>query len=195
MATRRQLEANRLNALKSTGPRTPEGKARSRRNAITHGLTARDVVLAHEDPARFEALCEELRLRFKPRDAFEEELAGRIAALLWRLRRFPVFEAALLDKISLESGLGNDAFYFGALSARQAQELSLVDFEYKSNQPDEMRCLARAVETFLRNDLTSKLSSYEVRLQRQLQLTLKELNELPSSRTFDAGPQADEIEA
>ena len=166
MATRRQLEANRLNARKSTGPRTPEGKARSRRNAITHGLTARDVVLAHEDPARFEALCEELRLRFKPRDAFEEELAGRIAALLWRLRRIPVFEAALLDDLQRKASERMRGDVLGALSARQAEELSLVDFEYKSNQPDEMRCLARAVETFLRNDLTSKLSSYEVRLQR-----------------------------
>ncbi len=76
MASQRQRKANRLNAEKSTGPRTPGGKARSRRNAITHGLTAREIVLAHEDPAKFEALSEDLHLRFRPCDGLEEELVG-----------------------------------------------------------------------------------------------------------------------
>ena len=187
MATRKQLEANRCNALKSTGPRTPKGKAQSRRNAITHGLTAQDVVLAHEDPAKFEALSEELRERFKPRDALEEELVGRIAGLLWRLRRIPVFEAALLDDLQQTAAKKMTSDPIAALLAQRINDLT-PQVTYQSNQPSEMHCLARGVEIFLQNNLTSKLSTYEVRLQRQLQMTLKELNELQSERVHDTTP-------
>ena len=70
-----RLEANRANAQKSTGPRTPEGKARSSRNAITHGLLARYVIPANdpvEDPAEFELLIDALVDQFRPRDCFEQ---------------------------------------------------------------------------------------------------------------------------
>ena len=54
MTTEKQLRANRKNAKKSTGPNTPEGKARSSKNALKHGLLARDAVLPGEDPADFD---------------------------------------------------------------------------------------------------------------------------------------------
>ena len=55
MTTLKQFEANRLNALKSTGPRTEEGKRRSRCNAIRHGLTAETVIVGLEDPEDYGA--------------------------------------------------------------------------------------------------------------------------------------------
>ncbi len=56
MASAAQIEANRLNAQKSTGPRTDKGKARARLNALKHGMTARTImpVLPHEDPKQLE---------------------------------------------------------------------------------------------------------------------------------------------
>ena len=51
MATEKQIQANRNNAKKSTGPRTEQGKAASSQNALKHGLLARDAVLPGEDPA------------------------------------------------------------------------------------------------------------------------------------------------
>ncbi|MDR3621366.1 MAG: hypothetical protein P4L85_18590, partial [Paludisphaera borealis] len=57
MATDAQLQANRANAKKSCGPKSDDGKARSRLNALKHGLCAKTVnlVLPHEDPAELEA--------------------------------------------------------------------------------------------------------------------------------------------
>src|SRR6266481_5959999 len=66
MATIKQIEANRRNALKSTGPRTPEAKAAVRMNALRHGLRARTVVLPAENPQEFHQLCNDLETEWQP---------------------------------------------------------------------------------------------------------------------------------
>src|SRR3954470_13887939 len=71
MATQKQIEANRLNAQRSTGPRTPEGKAAVRLNALRHGMRARTVVLPGEDRQEFERLCDILEGEWQPRTATE----------------------------------------------------------------------------------------------------------------------------
>ena len=65
MASKRQLEANRANARRSTGPRTPQGKASSSKNALSHGLAARLELMADEDPAEYDALREGLEADFQ----------------------------------------------------------------------------------------------------------------------------------
>ena len=82
--------ANRANAQNSTGPRTPEGKARRAQNACKHGILARQVVVADVDGAgvtEFEQLVTSLHAQFQPRDAIEHVLVDRIASCYWRLRR------------------------------------------------------------------------------------------------------------
>src|SRR5918999_1903169 len=100
MATERQIRANRRNALKSTGPRTKAGKAASSRNALRHGLTAQQVVIEGENPARFDALRDRFTREFQPVGPMEQFLVERLAGLAWRLRRVPLFEAALLAWIA-----------------------------------------------------------------------------------------------
>jgi hypothetical protein len=87
MATEAQIEANRLNAQRSTGPRTPEGKAVVSRNAITHGLLARAGVLPGEDAQEFQAHREGLLKQLRPGSSLEEVLTERIVDLSWRLQR------------------------------------------------------------------------------------------------------------
>ncbi len=87
MATEAQVQANRANAQKSTGPRTPEGKAIVAQNAITHGLLARAGVIPGEDEHEFEAHREGLRKQLRPDAPLEEVLADRIVDLSWRLKR------------------------------------------------------------------------------------------------------------
>ncbi len=61
-----RIAANRLNSQKSTGPRSVEGKAQSRQNALKHGLTAKQLVLPTEDAAALEARREEWFDAYQP---------------------------------------------------------------------------------------------------------------------------------
>ena len=96
MVSRSQLEANRANAKHSTGPKTEFGKDRSKMNAVKHGLAAAGIVVLDEDPAEFEALRSDLKANFEPIGLLQQELVDRIAGLLWRQRRIPLLEAALI---------------------------------------------------------------------------------------------------
>jgi len=87
MATEAQIEANRTNAQKSTGPRTAEGKAVVSQNAITHGLLARAGVIPGEDEHEFAAHREGLRKQLRPGAPLEEDLADQVIDLAWRLKR------------------------------------------------------------------------------------------------------------
>jgi hypothetical protein len=97
MASRKQVEANKANAKKSTGPKTETGKSRSRMNAVTHGLTAEVIVTPDEDAEAFSEFREALMQHYDPEGTLQCELVERIASLYWRLRRAPIFEAAILD--------------------------------------------------------------------------------------------------
>lgn len=97
MATDRQFKANRLNARKSTGPRTLPGKARSRLNALTHGLTAQTVVDAIEDEDAFRSFALHVAAGYRAITPFQQELVRRLTSLLWRLRRAHAVETGLLN--------------------------------------------------------------------------------------------------
>ena len=77
MPTERQLEANRANSVRSTGPKGLLGKARSSMNACKHGLTAQTVVIEDEDPAQFDVLRDALQEEFDPHSLMERELVER----------------------------------------------------------------------------------------------------------------------
>ncbi len=97
MTSFRQIEANRRNALRSTGPRTEEGKRRSRQNAVRHGLTAETVVVALEDIQDYQAFEAAVIADYDARTAVERELVLRLASLLWRIRRATAIETDLLE--------------------------------------------------------------------------------------------------
>ena len=97
MSTIRQIEANRRNALKSTGPTTAEGKQRSRCNAVRHGLTAETVISALEDAEDYKAFEAAIIGDYDAQSAVERELVLRLASLLWRLRRATTMETGLFE--------------------------------------------------------------------------------------------------
>ena len=96
MTSFRQIEANRRNALRSTGPKTEEGKRQSRRNALRHGLTAETVIDGLEDSEDYHAFEAAVIADYDAQTAVERELVLRLASLLWRLRRIISIETDLL---------------------------------------------------------------------------------------------------
>ncbi len=97
MATKKQKLANQQNALKSTGPKTEEGKTAVRLNALTHGLTASGRLLPDEDAEAFDSFAVRVREHLQPVGDMEDLLAERVIFCLWRLRRVLVIEVGMLQ--------------------------------------------------------------------------------------------------
>jgi hypothetical protein len=95
MTSEKKAQANRQNALKSTGPKTPEGKDAVRLNAMKHGLLCQVVLLPGEDEEPLTALSEHLRTELKPVGEMENLLVDRIIASHRRLRRLGRVEAGI----------------------------------------------------------------------------------------------------
>lgn len=97
-ASIKQIEANRQNAKKSTGPRTSEGKARASLNSIRHGMAAGPhTVLPHENRAEYDAMRTGLIESWQPANAQELQLVEAIAGAWLRMERAMRFEAALFE--------------------------------------------------------------------------------------------------
>jgi hypothetical protein len=140
-----KLQANRRNAQKSTGPRTAEGKARSSRNAITHGIFCAELLLEDEDPSALHALREAVLHRLRPRDAVEAELVEQYLSCTWRLKRLRRAET--------------DAYH------QQAEAMG-----NQSSSGQLMRCMLEAESRTL-----EKLGRYEQRLFSGMLRCSKEL--------------------
>ena len=157
MATAAQIQANRTNAQKSTGPRTPEGKEKASQNAVTHGLLAREGIIRGEDEEQYREHAETLMTQLSALSPLEEILADRIIDLTWRLKR------AAQDQDAV----------FAALYEKQeaAQE---------SHEPGgDAATLGRMlVADFTQEAVLERLQRYERRIESSLYRTLKELSRL-----------------
>ena len=100
MCSLKQIQANRRNALLSTGPVTVEGKRRSRCNAVRHGLTAVTVIGELEDTEDYHAFEAAIIADYDAETAVQRELVLRLASVLWRLRRFTGIGTALFELVA-----------------------------------------------------------------------------------------------
>jgi hypothetical protein len=202
MTSFRQIEANRRNAAKSTGPQTPEGKQRSRCNAIRHGLTAETVIGALEDAEDYQAFEAAIKADYDAQSATERELVLRLASLLWRLRRATSIETGLLE-IQADQLVGLKK---QRQIARSSRQVVYALFEHSSTQieddegstgdsgkvfeapPNPLTYSSLDVaRSFLRlanlpNFALDRLSRYETALSRQLAQILFALNSLDRRR-------------
>jgi hypothetical protein len=198
MTSLRQLEANRLNALKSTGPKTAAGKEHSRRNALRHGFTAETVIEPFEAPEEYRAFEHAIVSEYLPQTPVEQELVHRLASLFWRLRRATGIETGLLrmqaeilsafrsSRTKMTPQPGGEADGAVPPFARHEPGLPQEILDSPINTQDahasatEVPAIttARAVAvSFLRlanldNDIVDRLSRYEAALWRQLAQTL-----------------------
>src|ERR1700748_1850423 len=94
--TDKRIEATRLNAQKSTGPRSDHGKKISSRNSTKHGILARTVLIDHEDHARFAELVNSLIADLQPQNETQRALVEKMAVAAWRVKRVWAVEAAAI---------------------------------------------------------------------------------------------------
>lgn len=110
--TDKQIAANCLNAAKSTGPSTPEGKALASRNSLRHGLLAKESVITAgegaENQEQFDTLLSDLKEQFDPKGTMEEMLVEKIAVAYWRFRRICRYETGLIRQ---QLDTATDNFY------------------------------------------------------------------------------------
>jgi hypothetical protein len=97
MATIKQIEANRLNSQKSTGPRSVEGKARSSQNALKSGIDAESLIILGEDRAALEALTQEYVERFHPSTPEQRHFVDILIRDDWQLRRLAKVDAQIWE--------------------------------------------------------------------------------------------------
>jgi len=98
MASDKQIRANRRNARKSTGPKTPEGKAAVSLNPLKHGLLSQQTLLPNEDEASLMQLSARLHSQLQPVGELEGLLVERIVAAAWRLRRVLAVETGIYEE-------------------------------------------------------------------------------------------------
>ncbi len=103
MATPAQINANRANAQKSTGPRSVEGKSASRFNALKHGIDAASIVIPGEDPADYDALVAHYLHEYRPQSASESFHLDTMIRADWHKRRLEGVEADLYHTVLAES--------------------------------------------------------------------------------------------
>ena len=107
MSTEKQIEANRLNAQKSTGPNTEEGKKRSALNACRHGLTGQVVVLPEEDKEAFDAFMLANVATFEVATVMEQQLAQSYVHYQWRINRAAAIEENMFTMGNIKDLAGN----------------------------------------------------------------------------------------
>jgi len=164
MTSLKQIEANRRNAEKSTGPSTPEGKLRSRGNAVRHGLTAETVISSLEDADDYEAFELAITSDYDAATAVERELVLRLASVLWRLRRATGIETALFEAFSTRQETKNDRPALTPFILRLLKQLPPSRLAAVSRN-DLLASFMRATE--LTSGTFDRLNRYEHLLWRQ----------------------------
>ena len=197
MTSFRQIEANRRNAQLSTGPVSEEGKRRSRRNAVRHGLTAETVIDALEDAEDYAAFEAAVTADYDAQSAVERELILRLASLLWRLRRATTIESGLFKiqaqhLLQFRQGRRAHQKRKGIIDSMYRDAVTTEDREQTSSLDTDSQTSAETADQF--DDLTrsfvrlsnlptyplDRLARYEATLWRQacqIMLTLRYLNQ------------------
>lgn len=188
MTTSKQIEANRRNALKSTGPKSEDGKRTSRCNALRHGLTAETVIGKLEDTQDYEAFEASIIADYDAQSTVERELVLRLASVLWRLRRATAMETGLFDiqadnqKMTGHGGDGPSRALIYAITDRTKVSQTPPPLEPKPIDPasELAQCFLRLAN--LPSFPLDRLSRYEAGLWRQAGRILFALDALDRSK-------------
>ncbi|MDD5326600.1 MAG: hypothetical protein PHY02_02155 [Phycisphaerae bacterium] len=179
MATDAQILANRLNALKSTGPRTPQGKAIVSQNPVKLGLLAQRDVIASESRADFDLYRQQLLDELSPISPMESMLAERIITLSWRLKRICRFQNQAIDTLNAD------------ITSSPLRKLTQSFFpktpgQLSDSSADNLPLGRLAVKDFSNSRVLDRLLMYERRLESSLYKTILEFQRLNITRKLKA---------
>lgn len=158
MATEKQIAANRANALKSTGPRTPAGKARSARNSFAAALVTKELLSPYETRDTLDHHAAQLREHYAPSTPVEALLVDRLIAASWRLRRIRIQETRAYHQCANTTEI---AMPKGAITSRPIVEV-----------------VAQSIE----ERVVDRLSIHEGRIERSFYRALRELHQQMKNR-------------
>ena len=175
MTSAKQVEANRQNAMKSTGPRTAAGKSVARMNAVSHGLRAEHILIPGEDENEFGQLKEQFFEQFQPEGVLEEQLVDEILAGFWRKRRLVRVEAGLFTRQMFDDH--QHSWLWAEIEDDEDEEADLTKEDRASR---ELVALGQAF-AWSTNSL-SQLSRYETGISRGAQRAVQELRRLQAAR-------------
>jgi hypothetical protein len=200
----KQLEANRRNALSSTGPRTAEGLAVSSKNALKHGLLSAEVVIPGEDPAEFASFRQAMLDDLSPYGQLELMLADRIVGSFWKLKRSGRMEnelyVSLMDPGYSEKTVAKEEPYEYRLSCTNPDGSTYVDSHYSISKTGGVKDLltepetqkpetvksdssvrslgSMALQDFTSSNILSRFRRYDGQIERSLYKALTELHRL-----------------
>jgi hypothetical protein len=195
-----RTRANRLNANRSTGPRTRQGRARASLNRLLHGLRASTPVLPGEDPGDLIELTGKVAADVQAQGAVEEFMAERIALAMWRLRRAERAELGTLASVLLEvegaracslrqsceaDPLGQPMFFEVTITDKAGHREATAQLaEIESAREDDLPTLGRAMAKDAAGPGTIDLAlRYRTATERSLFRMLRELRDLQAART------------
>jgi hypothetical protein len=161
---------NRVNAQKSTGPKTTAGKQRSRMNAVTHNLSGQNLILQETELAAYNRMAAAMLVDLNPKTEPERQIAQKVIDINFRLNRLAAIE--------------NNIFSFG-----------LTENETDAGHDDRIEVMAAQTRAWIeRSNSFDCLGRYEARLSRQLLKYQEEFERLQAARKNLSNRQIEEIE-
>ena len=178
MATKAQINANRQNAKRSTGPQTAEGKEAVSQNAFKHGLFVSKAVVRDESPDEYDRHRQALLAQWDPVGETESIIAERFVNLSWRLERAQRMQNQSIDYLGLKrldtvAGDNIKTLY------RKANELSWDDPEVPS---DHLLLGRLATRDWSYSRVLDRMMLYERRIENSMYKTMHELEKLQEAR-------------
>jgi hypothetical protein len=174
MATQSQILANRRNAKKSTGPRTRKGKVAISKNAVKHGLLARQNVISTESQADFNLCRDRVLNELAPESPMESILADRIVILSWRLQRTVRIQTQTIDALNSDNTnkpltkLTQSLFFKKLAQSKAAQ----------STPPPDLPLGHMAIKDFSNSRVLERLLMYERRIENSFNKMIQEFQRL-----------------
>jgi hypothetical protein len=189
MSSEAQINANRLNSQKSTGPQSLEGKAAVSQNAVKHGLFASEAVVKGENRGDFDLFRDEMLAELAPVGPVESILAARVVSLSWRLKRAERIQNQAIDVMIARDGPSPLAKLAQSLLPKDQRQLSA---DASASNGDLVLGRA-AIKDYSNSRVLDRLLMYERRIEHSMFKTMAELQRLRLIRELQEAAAEEEF--